>query len=101
MLMRVIGVVFIVGIAIAVQAQETQPRPARSAEVSVPPPAWQGGDEVLAAKWKQITGRYIFQQACTECHGWGPNRWPRERWQSYLQSFPHNHQPDVRDRYKD
>ncbi len=67
----------------------------------VPPPAWQSGDPTLALIWRQLTGRYIFEVACTSCHAWGPNHWSRSRWESYLKEFPANHQPDVRNRYCD
>ena len=67
----------------------------------IPPAAWQRGDEALAKKWEQLTGKYMFQQACTSCHKWGPAYWPRSRWADYLKGFPANHEPDVRDRYKD
>ncbi|MBI2924352.1 MAG: hypothetical protein HYY24_01475 [Verrucomicrobia bacterium] len=65
------------------------------------PAAWQAGDERLAAKWQQLTGKFIFQQACSPCHKWGPAYWPRHRWADYFEQFSENHQPDVRDRYKD
>jgi len=67
----------------------------------IPPAAWQRGDEALARKWEQLTGKYIFRLACTSCHKWGPDYWPRSRWEEYLRSFPGNHQPDVREHYKD
>lgn len=68
---------------------------------SIPPAAWQVGDERLAKKWQQLTGRFIYQQACTSCHKWGPGYWPRSRWEEYLKEFPGNHQPNVRGKYKD
>jgi hypothetical protein len=72
-----------------------------SAADSTPPPAWQRGDERLAGKWELLTGKFIFQQACTSCHQWGPGYWPRRRWEEYLNEFPGNHRPDMQDRYKD
>src|SRR5437016_12963250 len=72
-----------------------------SAAEPIPPAAWQSGDERLAGKWKLLTGRYIYQQACTSCHTWGPSYWPRNRWDAYLKEFPGNHKPDVRGNYKD
>ncbi|MCI0539548.1 MAG: hypothetical protein L0Z50_30430 [Verrucomicrobiales bacterium] len=72
-----------------------------SAAESIPPPAWQRGDERLAEKWELLTGKFIYQQACTSCHKWGPSFWPRSRWQEYLKEFPGNHKPDVRDKYRD
>ncbi|MCI0745252.1 MAG: hypothetical protein L0Y58_07595 [Verrucomicrobia subdivision 3 bacterium] len=80
-------------------AQET--RTLGAEREAIPPAAWQRGDPALADKWKTITGRFIYQQACTECHSWGPDYWPRRKWEAYLKGFPQNHQPDVRDRYKD
>ncbi|MEW6307133.1 MAG: hypothetical protein AB1705_27025, partial [Verrucomicrobiota bacterium] len=52
-------------------------------------------------KWELLTGRFIYQQACTSCHKWGPGYWPRSRWEEYLKEFPGNHQPDVRNNYRD
>ena len=74
--------------------------PLSGAEPS-PSAAWQQGDEALAGKCEQLTGKYIFQQACTSCHEWGPDYWPRSRWEEYLRKFPGNHQPEVRNRYRD
>lgn len=74
--------------------------PLNAAE-SIPPPAWQRGDESLERKWEQLTGRFIYQQACTACHRWGPAHWARGRWEDYLKEFPGNHQPDARHYYKD
>lgn len=76
------------------------PLPLFAAE-SIPPAAWQRGDERLAEKWQQLTGKFIYQQACTSCHKWGPDYWPSSRWAEYLKEFPGNHQPDVRSKYKD
>ncbi|MBU6401795.1 MAG: hypothetical protein KGS61_15870 [Verrucomicrobia bacterium] len=67
----------------------------------IPPAAWQRGDETLAGKWELLTGKFIYQQACTSCHKWGPGYWPRSRWEEYLKEFPGNHQPDVRSNYRD
>src|SRR5207249_8891043 len=71
------------------------------ADESIPPAAWQRGDARLAEKWELLTGRFIYQRACTSCHTWGPAYWPRIRWEEYLKAFPGNHQPDVVERYKD
>src|SRR5712692_10278249 len=96
------AVAVILGVPFIACSQPTRPNPPASTESStISPPAWQSGDETLARKWKEITGRYIFQQACTECHNWGPNYWPRSRWETYLTDFPANHKPDVRERYRD
>ncbi len=76
------------------------PLPLCAAE-SIPPAAWQRGDERLAEKWELLTGQFIYQQACTSCHKWGPSYWPRSRWEEYLKGFPGNHKPDVRGKYKD
>jgi len=67
----------------------------------IPPPAWQQGNPRLAAKWTKITGRYIYHQACTPCHEWGPEYWLRDRWRQYLLEFPENHEPDVGETYED
>ncbi len=71
------------------------------ADESVPPAAWQRGDAGLATKWELLTGKFIYQRACTSCHTWGPAYWPRSRWEAYLKAFPGEHQPDVVERYKD
>lgn len=76
------------------------PIPVFAAE-SIPPAAWQRGDERLAEKWQQLTGKFIYQRVCTSCHKWGPNYWPRSRWEQYLKAFPGNHEPDVSGTYKD
>jgi hypothetical protein len=68
---------------------------------AIPPPAWQGNDPVLAAKYEQLTGKYIYHIACTSCHSWGPDFWPREKWGVYLKDFPGNHEPDVHKLYAD
>jgi hypothetical protein len=68
---------------------------------AIPPPAWQGNDAALAAKYEQLTGKYIYHVACTPCHAWGPDYWPREKWEVYLKDFPANHEPDVRKLYAD
>ncbi|MCI0744009.1 MAG: hypothetical protein L0Y58_01260 [Verrucomicrobia subdivision 3 bacterium] len=44
-----------------------------SAAEPIPPAAWQRDDEALARKWEQLTGKYIFLQACSSCHKWGPD----------------------------
>lgn len=87
--------------ALLANAQEPPAKSPSRNETPIPPPAWQRGDAALAAKWRQLTGRYIYQRACTECHAWGPDYWPRSRWENYFKSFPENHAPDVRNRYKD
>ena len=61
----------------------------------LPVPAWQT-DRALAAEWRELTGRFIYQRACTSCHGWGPDHLDRESWDSYLSEFPDNHEPDVK-----
>jgi mono/diheme cytochrome c family protein len=93
------GAALLAAVAFAALPQEARLKSQGSE--SIPPPAWQSGDEALAARWKQITGRYIFQQACASCHNWGPNYWSRNRWRDYLRDFPGNHQPEVQERYKD
>jgi len=93
------SVALLVAVASAAQSQEARLKSQGSESIS--PPAWQSGEEALATRWKQITGRYIFQEACTSCHNWGPNYWSRNRWRGYLKDFPGNHQPDVQERYKD
>ena len=86
-----------------VQAQEpvATPQPTKKDAAKIPPPAWQSGDPKLAAKWEQLTGRFIYQQTCVSCHKWGPNYWPKGEWETYLQGFPDNHEPDVRKDYAD
>lgn len=74
--------------------------PAAAAD-PIPPPAWQAGNASLAAQWQWLTGKYIYQRACTACHTWGPAHWAADRWADYLKSFPTNHQPDVRREYQD
>src|SRR5439155_1629834 len=59
------------------------------------------GDARLAEKWQLLTGKFIYQRACTSCYTWGPAYWPRSQWKEYLKAFPGNHQPDVVERYKD
>ena len=66
----------------------------------LPVPAWQT-DRALAAEWRELTGRFIYQRACTSCHTWGPDHLDRERWDSYLSKFPDNHEPDVQKEYGD
>ena len=61
----------------------------------LPVPAWQT-DRDLAMEWSKLTGRYIFQRACTSCHSWGPDHLDRQTWESYLSEFPDNHEPDVK-----
>ena len=74
---------------------------AQSAEASIRPPTWQAGDQELAKRWEHLTGRHIYQVACTSCHEWGSAYWPRKRWVDYLEGFPGNHEPDVRKEYAD
>ncbi len=89
------------------EREESEPVPTQDVSTesnsidSIPPPAWQSGNSTLAAKWLQVTGTYIFQQACTSCHTWVPHYWPRNRWEDYLSEFPGNHEPDVGDTYAD
>lgn len=66
----------------------------------LPVPAWQT-DPALATEWRELTGRYIFQRACTSCHSWGPDHFDRESWDIYLSEFPDNHEPDVKKEYGD
>jgi hypothetical protein len=66
----------------------------------LPVPAWQT-DSALATKWRGLAGRYVYQQACTSCHGWGPDHFDRPTWESYLSEFPDNHEPDVKRHYGD
>jgi mono/diheme cytochrome c family protein len=66
----------------------------------MPIPARQESPE-LAVEWRRFAGRYIFQRACTSCHGWGPAHFDPARWRSYLAEFPGNHEPDVREEYED
>jgi hypothetical protein len=66
----------------------------------LPAPAWQI-DPQLAEKWRALTGKYIYQAACTTCHAWGPDHLDRNAWQSYLAEFPDVHEPDVRKEYAD
>ncbi len=74
---------------------------ARSQRSSIPPPAWQQDNPVLESKWAKIAGRHIYELACTECHKWGPDYWPKKKWDEYLKSFPANHKPDVKNTYRD
>jgi hypothetical protein len=74
-------------------AEETDPSGLR-------PPAWYEDSE-LGEKWNQLTGRYIFERSCTSCHKWGPDHWSRPDWETYLEGFPGNHEPDVAKAYSD
>lgn len=66
----------------------------------LPAPAWQT-DPALAEQWRRLTGRYIFQRACVDCHDWGPDRLSRAGWEGYLDGFPGNHEPGVAKLYRD
>ena len=66
----------------------------------LPAPAWYS-DKELGLKWERLTGKYIFQRFCTECHSWGPQKFTRAEWSEYLESFPGNHAPPVSRTYSD
>ena len=66
----------------------------------LPAPAWYS-DKELGLKWERLTGKYIFQRSCTECHSWGPQKFTRAEWSEYLESFPGNHAPPVSSTYSD
>lgn len=95
-----IGICF--AAVVLARAQERPAKPPSSEKgMPIPPAAWQRGDEALAIKWQHLAGKYIYQRACTDCHVWGPDYWPRNRWEDYFKGFPANHEPDIRTRYKD
>ena len=62
--------------------------------------AWQSDDE-LGAKWARITGRYIFQRTCLECHSGGPAEYTRSQWSEKLADFPPDGHPELPRLYKD
>ena len=62
--------------------------------------AWQA-DEKLAEKWMAITGRFIFQRVCLDCHDEGPSAFTREEWQRNLKGFPGGMHPKLPAFYSD
>ncbi|MEE9295557.1 MAG: hypothetical protein V3W34_11425 [Phycisphaerae bacterium] len=62
--------------------------------------AWQA-DEKLREKWAAITGRFIFQKTCLDCHQEGPSAFTREEWQEHLQGFPGAMHPELPAFYSD
>lgn len=62
--------------------------------------AWQA-DEKLRDKWAAITGRFIFQRTCLDCHQEGPSAFTREEWQRNLQGFPGAMHPELPAFYSD
>ncbi len=73
---------------------------ARRAKILAGKTAWQA-DEKLRDKWLTITGRFIFQRACLDCHQDGPSAFTREEWQSGLQDFPGPMHPELPAFYSD
>ena len=61
--------------------------------------AWQSDDE-LGEKWARITGRYIFQRVCLECHT-GAAEFTRSQWNEKLADFPPDDHPELPKLYKD
>lgn len=61
--------------------------------------AWQKDNE-LAEKWSRITGRYIFQRVCLECHT-GAAELTRSQWNERLADFPPDGHPELPKLYKD
>ena len=47
--------------------------------------AWQE-DAALARKWREISGRFLFQRTCLSCHA--PAAFTRTEWQNRLEEFP-------------
>ena len=63
--------------------------------------AWQM-DEKLGEKWRELTGRFIFQRSCLPCHPRGPAAYPRTKWQETLETFPDDtHKDLLPEEYKD
>lgn len=62
--------------------------------------AWQKDDE-LGEKWARITGRYIFQRACLECHSGGAAEYTRSQWSEKLADFPPDGHPELPRLYTD
>lgn len=62
--------------------------------------AWQSDDE-LGEKWARITGRYIFQRVCLECHSGGAAELTRSQWSELLTDFPPDGHPELPRLYKD
>ena len=91
-----LGLTIAIVIAPAGASAEEAPRDASG----LPAPAWQS-DSALAERWRELTGRYIFQRACVDCHGFGPERLSRSEWETYLETFPAAHEPDVSRSYSD
>ena len=73
---------------------------ARRAKMLAGKTAWQA-DEKLKKKWAAITGRFIFQRVCLECHQEGPSAFTRDEWKEGLQGFPGEMHPELPRFYSD
>ena len=62
--------------------------------------AWQA-DEKLSDKWKAITGRFIFQRSCLDCHQGGPSAFTQDEWKAGLEEFPGEMHPELPKFYSD
>jgi len=65
-----------------------------------PKTAWQK-DKKLGQKWLRITGRFIFQRACLECHDRGAASFSRKEWKEKLAGFPSPDHPELPPFYRD
>lgn len=83
-----------------VSAQQPDKIDARRAKILKGKTAWQA-DEKLGDKWAVITGRFIFQRTCLDCHQDGPSAFTREEWQRGLQGFPGPMHPELPAFYSD
>lgn len=73
---------------------------ARRAKILAGKTAWQA-DEKLEEKWRAITGRFIFQRVCLDCHDEGPRAFTPEEWQRNLKGFPGGMHPELPAFYSD
>lgn len=62
--------------------------------------AWQS-DGKLKKKWEAITGRFIFQRVCLDCHQEGPSAFTRKEWKEGLEGFPGQMHPELPGFYAD
>lgn len=81
-------------------AQQPNEIDARRAKILGGKTAWQA-DEKLGDKWTVLTGRFIFQRTCLDCHQEGPSTFTRDEWEKNLQGFPGRMHPQLPKFYSD